>query len=102
MAPRPRHGRELHAGGAEAGQLTRRPHGELIAVGIAEMKPASAGKAVDRLDDAAARLAHALLGFIEIIGIKDDERPSRCSDWRGRCEAARQAAIGELAVFGSI
>ena len=50
----------------------RRPHGELAATRIDEVKPPAAGKLV-ALDDGRARRGHRALARDEVVGVDDDE-----------------------------
>ena len=66
------------------------------------MEAAAARKAVDRLDDPGAGLLEARLRLRDVVGVEDDQRPAARARLAEGGEAAFQAAIGELAIIGTV
>src|SRR5215210_6024324 len=80
--------------------LLVRPYRQLVAAGIAKVKPPSPGEAEDGADDGATSLLDPALLRLQIDGIDHDQR-SASPDLGGSLEPATQPSIGKAGVFRS-
>src|SRR5687767_13935325 len=80
--------------------LLVRPNGELVAVRIGEVKTPAAWKRELGLHDFRAGLFEALLRRGEILGVEDDEGPTRTG--LAFCQAAGQPPVAELAIHRNV
>src|SRR5215208_1962298 len=81
--------------------LPVRPYRQLVAAGIAKVKPPSSGEAEDGADDGATSLLDPLLLRLQIDGIDPDQR-SPSPDLSGSLKPAAQPSIGKAGVFRSV